>query len=175
MHQNFLKGFDKSYQITAKELVTLSCCNALSANEIYIRVVQDKNKAELVTSEQDENALENNIFETIYSLGFHISQKVAEISDILHITVITEERDVISFANSKDVFSRQTTLEFSLTVTSFSMKEKWNFNRKKKPNGWIDFQSNYLPEQLAFFWMQRSSQHTTAILRQTCVLTQQQK
>ena len=51
------------------------------------------------------------------------------------------------------------------------MKEKRNFNRKKKLNGWIDFQSNYLPGQLAFFWLQRNSQHTIAIHRQTCVLT----
>ena len=60
-------------------------------------------------------------------------------------------------------FIRQ--LELSLTVTSFSMKEQRNFNRKKKLNGWIDFQSNYLPEQLAFFWLQRNSQYTIAIQR----------
>ena len=125
-------------------------------------------------SEQDENALENNIFETIYSLGFHISLKVVEISYIVHI-VVTEERDVMKFTNLKDVFSRQTTLEFSLTITSFSMKEKRNFNWKKKLNGWIDFQSNYLHKQLAFFWLQHNFQHTIAILRQTYTLTQRQK
>ena len=147
-----------NHQVTAKELVILSCCNALSANEIYTRVVQDKtrlNSSHLWTRWKctGKQYLQNYLFTWLphkpkgcwdfgYSAHHCHRRERRHFIRQLHI-IVTEERDVISFANLKDVFSRQTTLEFSLTITSFSMKEKQNFNRKKKLNGWIDFQSIY--------------------------------
>jgi len=125
-------GKSSSYSKRIGDTLVLHC--ALCKRNLYSSCTR-QNKAELVTSlNKMKMHWKTLIFKTIYSLGFHISQKVVEISDILHI-IVTEERDVISFDNSTSSLQRRKRRHFIRQLKRCVFQTDYT---------WIQFDYNFI-------------------------------